>query len=182
MSHESAKILQALRQKPNATFKLLYAEYFAMVKYFVEHNSGNKTDASDVFQDALIVLYEKSLEPNFKLTSTVKTYLYSVARNIWLKKLRNQKKQTKITDFEDFITVAEEDNNEIADNQATVNLVMQTLNQLGEKCRKLLSGFYFHKKTMNQLATELNYTNASNAKTQKYKCLQQLKKRVAEQQ
>lgn len=47
---------------------------------------------------------------------------------------------------------------------------------LGEPCKSLLEAFYLEKKNMQEIATIFGYTNAENAKTQKYKCLIRLKK------
>jgi hypothetical protein len=47
---------------------------------------------------------------------------------------------------------------------------------LGEPCKSLLEAFYIEKKNMQEIAVGFGYTNAENAKTQKYKCLMRLKK------
>jgi hypothetical protein len=52
----------------------------------------------------------------------------------------------------------------------------RALNSLGEPCKSLLEGYYLKKLDMNALAAEFGYTNADNAKNQKYKCLMRLKK------
>jgi DNA-directed RNA polymerase specialized sigma subunit len=52
----------------------------------------------------------------------------------------------------------------------------ESLQKLGENCQRILRLFYFEKKSMEVIAQEMEYTNAENAKNQKYKCLQQLKK------
>ena len=51
-----------------------------------------------------------------------------------------------------------------------------SLELLGEPCKTLIQDFYIHKKSMDEIAEKFGYTNADNAKTQKYKCLQRLKK------
>jgi hypothetical protein len=48
--------------------------------------------------------------------------------------------------------------------------------KIGEPCKSLLEAFYINKKQMQEIALEFKYTNADNAKTQKYKCLVRLKK------
>jgi hypothetical protein len=48
--------------------------------------------------------------------------------------------------------------------------------KIGEPCKSLLDAYYLQKKSMQDIATEFGYTNADNAKTQKYKCLLRLKK------
>jgi hypothetical protein len=47
---------------------------------------------------------------------------------------------------------------------------------LGEPCKTLLEAFYVQKKNMQEIASAFGYTNAENAKTQKYKCLLRLRK------
>ena len=52
----------------------------------------------------------------------------------------------------------------------------QSLSQLGEPCRAILEDYYMHNASMQEISLKFGYTNADNAKTQKYKCLQRLKK------
>jgi hypothetical protein len=52
----------------------------------------------------------------------------------------------------------------------------ESLDKLGEPCRSLIRDFYLNKMNMDDLAEKFGYTNADNAKNQKYKCLQRLKK------
>jgi hypothetical protein len=50
------------------------------------------------------------------------------------------------------------------------------MQKIGEPCKSLLDAYYLQKKSMQHIASEFGYTNADNAKTQKYKCLVRLKK------
>lgn len=55
-------------------------------------------------------------------------------------------------------------------------LMEKAINNLGEPCKSLIEAYYIHKKNMQLIADEFGYTNADNAKNQKYKCLMRLKK------
>ncbi|HKZ67104.1 MAG TPA: hypothetical protein VJ111_12135, partial [Chitinophagaceae bacterium] len=55
-------------------------------------------------------------------------------------------------------------------------MMAKAINNLGEPCKSLLEAFYLQKKNMQEIAINFGYTNAENAKTQKYKCLMRLKK------
>jgi DNA-directed RNA polymerase specialized sigma24 family protein len=55
-------------------------------------------------------------------------------------------------------------------------LMDKALLQLGEPCKTIIEDFYIHNKSMQDISEKFGYTNADNAKTQKYKCLQRLKK------
>jgi len=51
-----------------------------------------------------------------------------------------------------------------------------SLMSLGEPCKSLLEAYYLQKRSMTEIAASFGYTNADNAKNQKYKCLNRLKK------
>jgi len=52
----------------------------------------------------------------------------------------------------------------------------KSMKNLGEPCKSLLEAYYIQKKNMVEIAENFGYTNADNAKNQKYKCLMRLKK------
>lgn len=169
-------LLQLLRTDYRQAFKLLYKEHYKMVEYLITKNSGNSADAEDVFQEAMIVLFNQSREEGFTLTCAIKTYIYSVARNIWLKKLRSRKNLRAINDYEQYENIAVEE--PVDSNEPAIKQVTDAMQLLGENCRKILTLFYYQKMNMVDIAAQLGYTNADNAKTQKYKCLQQLKSKI----
>ncbi len=168
-------LLLLLRENHRKAFEYLYRGHYAMVEYFVKGNSGNAQDAEDIFQETMLVLFDKARYEQFTLSCTVKTFIYSVARNTWLKKLRDNRIKISVKDFERYDDIAVEEDNTENDKQQQVKTAME---QLGEGCRKILLLFYYQKKRMEEIAAELGYTNADNAKNQKYKCLQQLKTRL----
>ena len=55
-------------------------------------------------------------------------------------------------------------------------MMERALGSLGEPYRSLLEAFYIHKHDVQEIAAAFGYTNADNAKNQKYKCLVRLKK------
>ncbi|HEX3766840.1 MAG TPA: hypothetical protein VHT72_00615, partial [Puia sp.] len=74
-------------------------------------------------------------------------------------------------------TIATDDDLEMYDQRTQDFEVMeQALQHLGEPCKELLESYYIRKKNMSEIAKEFGYTNADNAKNQKYKCLMRLKK------
>jgi len=122
-------------------------------------------------------LLEKVRDPAFQLTASLKTYLYSICRNLWLKKIRQQQThRIPIKDYEQFLQL--EDEEETLPKERWEKWLKEGLEKLGEPCKTLLVQFYYFKRSMQQLAGEMGYTNAANAKNQKYKCLQRLKKLV----
>lgn len=147
-----------------------------MVQALIINNNGTYDDARDIFQEAMITLYDKAKSDSFVLTSQIKTYLYSVCRRLWLKRLQQMGRYMAQSEALEE-TVAVEDDIELHEKKnADFAIMDRALNSLGEPCRSLLESFYLQKKGMTEIAADFGYTNADNAKTQKYKCLMRLKK------
>lgn len=159
----------------------LYQRYFPMVLYFITSNSGSEDDAKDIYQEVLIVLYEKVRSGSLELHCQLKTYVYSIGRRLWLKQLA-QRNRFMVHDVETPVS-DEFINGQISDDLAEheerdrqFDLMADSLNRLGEPCRTLLEDFYIQHLSMQEITEKFGYTNTDNAKTQKYKCLMRLKR------
>lgn len=169
-------IIKAIEQDNDAALNWLYRMCFPTVLSMVLQNNGNRDEASDLFQDAIVVFYENVKEGTFILKSSINTYLYAVSRHLWLKKLRQKGKSSMVyIELKDNWDVSDEVNR-FEDEEIRFSKLASAIDSIGEPCRSLLMDFYYQDMSMQALAEKYNYTNAENAKTQKYKCLQRLKK------
>lgn len=170
------QLLQGLANDDSESIDFIYRDNFKMVQNLILSNNGSYDDAGDIFQEAMITLYEKSKDDSFVLTCRIKTYIYSVCRRLWLKRLQQIGKfASPADDLEETIPV-EDDLGLIEQRNLEFSLMEKSLNALGQPCKSLLEAFYIEKKDMTSIAEEFGYTNAENAKNQKYKCLVRLKK------
>jgi RNA polymerase sigma factor (sigma-70 family) len=174
---EQEKIaFKAIGNNEKEAIELVYKENYGLIQHFVVYNNGTEDDARDIFQEAMMVLYEKSKQPDFELTCQIKTYLYSVCRRLWLKKLQHARRiEMQIENFDNIVPVEED----LEDHEKLTKqyLIMRTaMGKIGEPCKSLIEAFYVHHKNMQEIADFFGYTNADNAKNQKYKCLVRLKK------
>lgn len=173
---DDSEIILGILNDSKDTLNRLYTSYFPMVLQLVLNNNGNEDDAKDVFQESVIVLYNKVKTGNFELNSKLKTFLYSVCRRLWLKRLNAQSRTVRnIEDYSEFIPVEDDiEKHEEKDRQFT--MMEHALTQLGEPCKTIIEDYYLQNRSMQEISEKFGYTNADNAKTQKYKCLQRLKK------
>ncbi len=172
---DSEDILGILNNSPDA-LKRIYKVHFPMVLQMVLNNNGNADDAKDIYQESIIILYNKVKAGDFELTSKLKTYIYSVCRRIWLKKLNQRgNKECELKDIHDYLPVENDlERHELRDLQ--FSKMEESLLMLGEPCKTIIQDFYMQNKSMQEICDKFGYTNPENAKTQKYKCLQRLKK------
>ena len=171
------QFIDGLRTGNNEVLSVLYKKYYNVVLKLIVNNSGSQEAAQDIYQETIIVLYENVQKPGFELNCQLQTYIYSIAKRLWLKQLKKNSKTFlfKEDDENELVDVSEE----ISDHQ-TKELELEKMNlslaELGEPCATLIKDFYVQKLSMDEIAEKFGYTNADNAKNQKYKCLQRLKK------
>ena len=164
------KILELFKRgERQKAFSRLYALY-PKIEVLVTSKGGQKQDASDVFQEALIILYRNLEKSDFKLTSSFYTYIYSVSRFIWKdtqKKITEQElHDLNKTEIEHFNNVLEENKYQCAE---------RAFLELGERCQQLLQLFYHKKMSFKIIANVMQFKSEKIAKNQKYKCLTKAK-------
>ncbi|HVE60755.1 MAG TPA: sigma-70 family RNA polymerase sigma factor [Chitinophagaceae bacterium] len=175
-ANNEKSLLQGLGQHDRKAIETLYKENYNIIQALILNNNGTAEDARDIFQEAMIVLFQKVKSGSFELNCQIKTYIYSVSRRLWLKRLQQQNKFNLSNDRPEDVVIVEEEIEEQEKRNTEFDMMEKAMNNLGEPCKTLLDAFYLKKKTMLEIATAFGYTNAENAKTQKYKCLVRLKK------
>jgi len=173
---EEKKLLQGLADEDKTSIEKIYREHYSMVQSLVINNNGSPDDAADIFQELMIVLFEKAKTESFELHCQLKTFIYAVARRLWLKKLAHLQRYSGSNEKIDEVVSVDEDLEVHEKRQNEFSIMEAALSKVGEPCKSLLEAYYIQKKQMQAIAADFGYTNADNAKTQKYKCLVRLKK------
>jgi RNA polymerase sigma factor (sigma-70 family) len=170
------ELLAGLARNERNSVEIIYRDNFNMVQSLVVNNNGSADDARDIFQEAMIVLFENAKKEGFELNCQIKTYIYSVSRRLWLKRLQHLGRYaTDVGNIEATVPVEDEVENHERKN-TEFEMMDVAISKLGEPCKSLIEAFYLQKKNMQEIAADFGYTNADNAKNQKYKCLMRLKK------
>ena len=168
-------LLEGLARQDKRAIETIYKDNFGLIQALVLTNNGSADDAKDIFQEAMIVLYQKVQSGHFELNCQLKTFVYSICRRLWLKRLMHQNRYSLYENHDAFVLV-DEDMEDHEQKSADFSLMEKAMSSLGEPCKSLLEAFYMQKKGMQEIAASFGYTNADNAKTQKYKCLMRLRK------
>lgn len=166
--------IRLLQNGDDNILQIIYRQYYQTIVNLVMNNNGSLQEAKDIYQETLIIFYEKVKDENFELNCKLKTYLYSISRNLWLKQLQHKKRFTNsISDSEEYLEIPWEEASKKEDQYQAMHTALESL---GEPCRSILKDFYLHSQSMEEITEKFGYTNADNAKNQKYKCLKRLKK------
>ncbi|MBA3828797.1 MAG: sigma-70 family RNA polymerase sigma factor [Taibaiella sp.] len=172
-------MLAALAKGERVATEEIYNRHADTICRWVKKNGGDSTDADDIYQEAMVVLFEKAQNEDFRLTCKIGTYLFAVSKHLWYKKLQQRQNQPSELsgDSDEWHDKGYEDDvNTHHEREAHYEQMDAALDQLGEPCSSLLKAFYHRDRSMTEIAAEFGYTNPENAKTQKYKCLTRLRK------
>ncbi|MEM7039333.1 MAG: sigma-70 family RNA polymerase sigma factor [Bacteroidota bacterium] len=159
----------------------LYSLFLPEIVRYIIRNQGSEEDAKDVFQDALIAFSEQIRGGSFRKESSIKSYLWAICRNMWLNQLKRRKHAQAY--------VAAQENADVPPVKAPDRLfleneqdqqIMSLFGRVGEKCRELLRLRIYYHFSMQEIAVQLGYKNAQNAKNKHFKCMKSLRTMVAE--
>lgn len=181
-TNNEQQLLRALAKGERVATEQIYKQQFPIINSWLIKNGGSADDAADLFQEAMVVLFSKVQNEEFTLTCAIGTYLFSISKHLWYKRLQQQQKgpgrlyDNTEDDGADVGIAYEDDVNVHHEREAHFNQLDNALDQIGEPCRSLLQAYYHKDKSMQEIAADFGYTNPENAKTQKYKCLTRLRK------
>lgn len=163
---KDSEILSRIERGEETVLDYLYKKYFRMMSKIVLSNSGDEEDAKDIYQEALIVFWQKAASGNLVLTSKISTYLYSICHNLWRKELDRKAR----------LVNEEKDGEERMDDELgeRSRIVVECIEELGDTCKKILMYHYFDGLSMTEIAERMNFANTDTAKTKKYKCKKRL--------
>lgn len=179
------KIIEILSQRDSSQIEAAVTFLYRMcqnpIKHLVISNSGSSEDAKDVIQEVIVVFINQVTDGKFVLMPTVKisTYLYTLARNIWLKQLERDGKRKEWERL--FLEIKEELPEEKSPQELMIEKqenesYLNVFHRLGSGCQQLLKAFYGDNKSMEQIAVELGLGTAENTRVKKYRCMQELKR------
>jgi len=173
-TYTDEELVKEMRNGNKEALTHLYEANYNAIRSYVLKNNGKDDDVEDVLQEAVVAVWQKVHQPNFELTAKLSTFLYAIAKNLWLKALNKGKRQEPMEDYHENAYATETKPIDKSDLQ----LVVQYMNRIGETCQQLLHLFYFEELDMKEIAVQLNFANADTAKAKKYQCFKKLEKLV----
>lgn len=164
---KDSDVLEQISHGDERALDYLYRKYYKMMTSAIIRNNGSEEEAKDIYQDALIVFWQKVINNQLVLTSKISTYLYSVCLNLWRKELDRKSRLTNEEQGQNVVYLED-------DSKERSKIIHECIAQLGDTCRKVLMFYYFDDMSMQDIAKKLNFASIDTAKTKKYKCKKRL--------
>ncbi|MGE0019821.1 MAG: RNA polymerase sigma factor [Draconibacterium sp.] len=180
IGYSDEQILKGILRHDNLILQYIYKQYYYNINYFIRKNQGSEDDASDIFQEAIIIIYRKIKENDLVFEkSSFKGYLFSVCRLLWLKQLEKKRvEKEKLNDSLPYQEDLYDDNlNEIVIKNERYGLYQKHFGALSTDCQKLLQ-LFFEKVSLKEIAQVMGYKSEKYAKKRKFKCKELLISRI----
>ena len=175
--YSSNELIHGIRKRDNAVLGYIYKNYFPSILHFVMNNSGTADDAKDVFQEAIIVVFENvRADVDFRLTCELKTYIFSIARIIWIKHLNKLKKNlNKLGEIHEYIDFVEPE--PFKEHDFQYSLYQKVFMDLPDDCRKILK---LHNEGIShkEIASRLGFKSDNYISKRKHFCKEYLIKLI----
>ena len=156
--------------------EVFYTEYRSDFIAYARKHSIPLEDIKDVYQDAVIALYENVRSGKLtKLTSSLKTYLFSIGRHLMLNRIRDRKKMSYL--MEDEIKKVNLEDLTFPDNELSEKqeLMLSSLKELNESCQELLHLFFYRRYSIEAIMHKMGYKNENTVKAHKSRCQKKLR-------
>ena len=176
----SSKIIQLLQEgKEDKAFSKLY-KLFPQVRQYIKINSGSKTEAEDIFQEALVILFNKVAELPANTDVKPEGFLINTCKLLWSNELRKKKVRQKSGEEGLNSLVYRDDIEDQLEKEVKLNTITEIFQKLEEKCKTILELFYYKNFSMEQIAKRFGYKAVQSAKAKKYKCMEHVRKLAAQ--
>ena len=185
MREDYSDLIRAIRAGDRAP---LHDVYVAHRQSFVEWAGAQfrcgEQDARDIFQEVVLIFYENIVSGKIDhLRSHIRTYLFGIGRLLMLQHFRKAGRQADLPEGEalEHQLPAEVEVGEKLELTERQEILRRAIRSLGDKCRQLLTLFYYHHYPAEAIMEALAYKNTDVVKSQKVRCMKSLREIISSQ-
>jgi RNA polymerase sigma factor (sigma-70 family) len=162
-------MLAGLKSRNEKILKSYYKLFYCGIRHFVLKNNGSEEDAKDLFQDVLLVLFQKVRSDSFLLTCSLGTYIFSVSRLLWFKELAKRKHVSAASFIlEDYADI-DRDIHETAELNERLEIYRKNFESLSEDCQKVLR-YFIEGMSIAEITRKMGYKSEQHTKNRRYRC------------
>jgi RNA polymerase sigma factor (sigma-70 family) len=176
-----AEIILRIQNGDAKGISTLYELYrVEFIKWAIKFAKCTEDEAFEFYQGSVMIVYDNIKTGKLEeLTSSLKTYLFGIGKNLVWVYLRQKERDKKLmAEYYLLWHIDQTKDAGIMNEERNLEIISKCFNQLGNPCHGLLDLHYYQKKTMEEITVELNYKNTDSTKNQKYKCMERLRKMV----
>ncbi len=173
---DKSDLLERLKRGDDALLKEIYDSHKLDFLRWAVRFGIERDAAEDIFQVSVVILYDNAVtEKLTNLSSSLKTYLFSIGKHKCLEHKRAQKNEFQKIEpsMLELFTDSDASESEIL---YDVDQLAKALAIMGNPCKELLELMYYQKLNQDVISELMGYKDRDTVKSKKYKCIARLKK------
>lgn len=179
--YSNAQIIEGIISNNTKIISFIYKEYFPIIENIICNKLyGNKEDAKDVFQDALIALYRgASSKPPLVINNTFFTYFATICKRCMIGKIR---KKVNLVWYENEDELPYENEIEIIEllnKSERLTLYKKYFKRMGKKCQELIT-LFLENYSITEITNMLKMSSENFTKKRRTQCKDSLFIRIYE--
>jgi RNA polymerase sigma factor (sigma-70 family) len=163
----------------NLVLDYLYKNVLPKIRNYITMNNGNKAEADDIFQDAVIIMYKKIKTGEALEVQNIDGLMFYICKNLWINRVSKLNKTIKLEHSEPIEDYTENALDNLLSTEKS-NAFLQIFELLEDRCKQLLRLSIYHQQSMEEIAVKMQFTSTNAAKTHHYRCKQRLAELVAQ--
>ena len=140
--HADQRLVTGLVNNDHAIINEIYKRCAAKVKSWITFNNGSEDDAADIFQEALMDIYNQAKYKNLDLTCPFEPYILLICKRKWLNVIKKKSIVQVTNNEEDLLTIGEDTfaNADFLEDQAKQSaLFFSAFEKLGDRCKEIIT-------------------------------------------
>jgi RNA polymerase sigma factor (sigma-70 family) len=184
--NQDLQVLRSIQQGDQKVLQSLYDQNRKnFIAWSVQSYQCDEEEAIEIFQKAFTILYFNIRNGKLtELTSSLKTYLFSVGKNLFRERLRDKNNHTlNIDDLSHSPEIQSKVDSSILDAYQQEHhkaVVRKLLAEIGDPCKKLLELVYIKGYSTEAVVDEMGYSDERVVRKRKSLCLKQLREMAAD--
>ena len=170
--------IEGILNNNSTILRYIYSENFPKVRQHICINGGSEDEAADIFQEAIVIIFEKARKEKLELTVKFSTYLYAVAKVVWMAYLRKNRKEEdvfQLNEPECDYGIGEVDNY-VVENER-FKLVWRYFDNISKDCQTIIR-LFLEGKSISEVTQEMNYSSEQHTKNRRLRCKESLIKKI----
>lgn len=177
-TYTDKEYFEGLKEQNNVVLNAVYANLYGPVESYIINNGGSINDAKDIFQEAVIVLYQKIRKNELTSKTKFRFYLYSTARNLWFKEIEALGKKEKI--IGEFKNITDNEKTEIINDiiySKRLTLFRTKFEELSDDCKRVIR-LFLNGMSLTDITSLMGYSSIQHTKNRKYRCKESLLNKI----
>lgn len=175
------QVVEDLKSDDRLKLKALYNQYRAEFLGFGKRYNLDQEALADVYQEAFLALRKQAIKGRlYSVNSSMKTYLFGIGKYMIFDVLKEKNRNVKL---EPNLHLAGGEIGEIELGHSPSLTQEQLLlrkyfKELGEKCKQVLTLFYYRGLSIAEIVKLTGYENSNVVKAHKSRCLKTLRQKI----